>query len=97
MIRRMLVVGTLCLALAGCTTVNVVPNGENVSDADPTWQERQHFFLFGLIGESHVDVGSICGEKEVLQMQSRFMPLDGLIGLVTASIYAPRTARVWCE
>ena len=97
MIRRMLAIVTLCLTLAGCTKVNVVPDGQSVLESDPTWQERQHFFLFGLIGESHVDVRSICGDREVVQMQSRFVALDGLIGLLTASLYAPRTARVWCE
>ena len=97
MIKRLSAIGMLCLTLVGCTTVNVVPGGQSLSESDPTWQERQHFFLFGLIGESHVDVQEVCGDKEVVQMQSRFMPLDGLIGLLTGSVYAPRTARVWCE
>jgi hypothetical protein len=51
----------------------------------------------GLIGEHHVDVLAICGGKEPAQMQSQQTFVDGLLTLVTLTIYAPVTTKVWCN
>ncbi len=61
------------------------------------WQERQSFYLFGLVGESHIDAQGVCQGRNVSQMQTQQSFVDGLLGLVTIGIYAPHTAKVWCE
>jgi len=49
------------------------------------------------VGEPHIDVKAICGDKEVRQLQTIDQFTDRLLGLVTLGIYSPRTAKVWCE
>ncbi len=87
----------LAVALAGCATVTITPNGQSKLTTSPTYENKQAFFLVGLIGERHVDVQAICQGRGVRQMQTVDTFSDRLLGLVTLGIYTPRTARVWCE
>jgi hypothetical protein len=64
---------------------------------NPTFEQRQDFFLWGLVGESHIDTKTVCGGKRATQMQSQQTFVDGLLGLVTLGIYAPQSAKVWCS
>ena len=92
---------TLMIALAlmssGCLSVTVRPEGGKKVETDANWQERQDFFLFGLVGESHIDVQGVCEGREVEQMQTQKTFVDGLFGLFSGGIYAPHTAKLWCE
>lgn len=92
----MLVV-VLTLLTAGCASVTIRPDGGEKVKADASWQERQDFFVFGFIGQSHVDVQAVCAGREVTQMQTQQTFVDGLLGLLTGGIYAPHTTKVWCE
>ena len=88
---------SLVLFCVSCQTVTISPPGETVKYSNPpNYTESQNFFLFGLIGEAHIDVASICGDRAVKQMQSQETFLNGLLGTITLGIYSPRTASVWC-
>jgi hypothetical protein len=94
---RTLLIGGLIAALGGCATVTITPNGGPKLKSQPTYEAKQTFFLGGLIGERHVDVQAICQHQPVRQMQTVDTFSDGLLRGLTLGIYAPRTARVWCE
>lgn len=87
----------LALSTAACTTVTIRPTGGAPLSTEPTYESSKAFFLGGLIGHAKVNVAEICGSKGVSQMQTQQTFLDGLLGGITAGIYAPRTARVWCS
>ena len=83
--------------LSACNTVTTVPNGSVKRTSKPTFQARQNYFLFGLIGENHIDVKKVCGAKPATQMQSQDTFGNVLLRLITLGIYSPRTAKVWCQ
>jgi Bor protein len=84
------------LLLAGCYSVTVRPDGGYKVATKPTYEQRQDFYLWGLVGESHIDVKEVCKAGPV-QFQSQRTFVDGLLALVTLGIYAPESARVWCK
>jgi hypothetical protein len=87
-----------CVALlGGCATVTVNTEDSIKRSDAPTWSDRKSFFLSGLIGNKHVDVTEVCGNRKVVQMQSEQTFGDGLLRFITFGIYAPRHAKVWCE
>jgi len=94
---RSIFIVLLLLLSTGCMTATVRPEGGAKVDTDASWQERQHFFVYGLVGESRIDVQEVCSGRDATQLQTRQQFVDGLLGLVTIGIYAPRTAKVWCE
>ncbi len=102
MVNRATKLSTVCLLAlmvfaSGCFSVTSRPDGGFKTAGKPTFEQRQDFFLWGLVGESHIDTKAVCGGKKVVQMQSQRTFVDGLLGLVTLGIYAPESARVWCS
>ncbi|MGE4105934.1 MAG: Bor family protein [Bacteriovoracia bacterium] len=89
-------VGTLGIAVIGCGTVTLRPDGAEKIAGPPTWERTHVFFLGGIVGEHHVDVQWACGNRDVLQMQTQFTPSDVLVRIFTLMIFSPRTAKVWC-
>lgn len=94
--NKLLIVGMISL-LGGCSTVTINTQAPVKLATAPTYQETRPFFLWGIVGEQHVDVKSICKEKSVKQMQSQQTFVNGLLGAVTLGIYAPHSVKVWCE
>lgn len=92
-----LVAACTALALSACAAVTVQPEQITKQSADTAdYSERKNYFFWGLAGEHRIDVTEICPAGPV-QMQSIQTGVDGLLGVITLGIYAPRTARVWCE
>ena len=59
--------------------------------------KSQHFFIGGLFGNAVVEAGEICGSEGVRQLQTQEKVEDRLLTIITMGIYAPRTAKVWCN
>jgi hypothetical protein len=96
--RRPLVMLIAIAALTtSCYTVTVRPGGGIKDTSEPIYDERQNFFLWGLVGTQHINVKKICNGSEPSQMQTRRSFLDGLLGGLTLGIWAPHSARVWCN
>lgn len=85
------------LAVSACSTVTINPDGRAKLAGEPTYQDSKSFFLWGLVGEHHVDVQRICNGKEPVQMQSQATFGDGLLKWITLGVYAPHTTKVWCS
>jgi hypothetical protein len=90
-----------CLGLlvitTGCYSVTIRPDGGFKVATQPSFEQRQDFYLWGLVGESHIDTQKVCSSKTPTQMQSQVTVVDALLGLVTLGIYSPETAKVWCK
>jgi hypothetical protein len=87
----------LTLLTTGCFSVTSRPDGGFKVATKPNFEQRQDFFLWGLVGESHIDVRTVCAPGKVAQMQSQLTFVDGLLNVVTLGIYSPQSARVWCK
>ncbi len=88
---------SLVITLTGCAGVTITETGQADFRYRPHYEESKHFFLWGFIGEHHVDVRKICRDRPVKQMQSKFTATNLALMTLTAGLYVPRTARVWCE
>jgi hypothetical protein len=87
----------LAIVVSGCYSVTSRPAGGFKTAGQPTFEQRQDFFLWGLVGESHIDTAKVCKGSQPAQMQSQRTVVDSLLTLVTLGIYAPESARVWCK
>lgn len=87
----------LVVVATGCYSVTARPNGGAKDTSNPTFEQRQDFYFWGLKGESHIDTKAVCGRKQAAQMQSQATFMDGLLTVVTLGIYSPESARVWCS
>ncbi len=85
------------LLLGGCAAVTITESGEGNFSYRPHYEERKHFFLWGVIGEHRINVQQICRQRPVIQMQTKFSAMDVLYSTLTLGIYLPRTAKVWCK
>ena len=94
---KKLMVASLLVALAGCSSVTIQPERVTKLTTKPTYQNSRPFFLWGLVGEQRVDVKAVCGNNKVVQMQSQATFGDGALSLITLGIYSPHTVKVWCD
>jgi len=86
------------LALSGCTAVTITESGLANFDYRPNYEHSKPFYLWGFIGEHHIDVTKICTkERPAIQMQTKYSALDVLYSTLTLGFYLPRTAKVWCK
>jgi hypothetical protein len=85
------------LSLSACSTVTIRDKSEAKMSSEPSYESSESFFLWGLVGEKHIDVQKICGKQTVRQAQSQFTLEDSLLTLITLGIYQPRTVKIWCE
>ena len=94
---RMFMAMILAVMVSGCATLTIEPKGERKITSHPTYEKRQTFFLWGLVGDPWIDVSNVCGSSEVKQMQTQFTFVDEVLSFITLGIYAPRTAKIWCS
>ncbi|QDP03082.1 Bor family protein [Thalassotalea sp. PS06] len=87
----------LGLVLTGCSTVTMQPEQTSKYVNPPTYEDSKNFFFWGLVGEHRVNVTEICGDKEVIQMQSQQTFQEGVFALLTLGIYSPHSVKVWCS
>lgn len=87
----------LFLVLSGCAAVTITQIGESNFENRPHYEESKKFYLWGFIGEHHINVKEICQDKAVKQMQTKFSSWDVLWSSLSLGLYLPRTAKVWCE
>jgi hypothetical protein len=85
----------LCaFALGGCYRATFISNPQAVRGVEH--DKWNHFFIFGLVGEAELDVRQFCPDGRVAELQTQETFLNGLVGLLTIGIYAPRTVYVTC-
>lgn len=96
--RSAVIAVCLCATLSlGCFGVTMRTDGtQNVGRA-PDWKVRQGFYLWGLVGEHHVDVTEICKDGKAVQMQTIRTFGNMFLTFITFGLYVPGEARVWCE
>jgi len=85
------------LVFGGGAAVTVTQNGASDFTYYPHYEERKHFFLWGFVGEHTVNTRAVWKTRRVKQMQNKFTLTDVALAAITAGLYLPRTAMVWCE
>lgn len=59
-------------------------------------KEWKHSWIAGLVPPSKTDADSICGENDVARIETKLTFVNGLIALLTASLYTPMEVTVTC-
>lgn len=89
------VIGSTLLS-SGCATQTglIKKNSQTI----PKHSESQSFLFWGIGQEKTLNAAQICGSADqVAKVQTIQEPLDVLLGVITIGIYAPRTAKVYCQ
>ncbi len=84
-------------SVSACSSVTIRPKGGVKDTSPPSYIDSKPFYFWGLKGQHKVNVNEVCEGAEVSQMQTKVSISDFLYGGLTLGIYAPRTAKVWCE
>ena len=95
--KKLLVSAALAatVVLSGCSTQTYVFQKD--AEAEPTTNQRQHFFVSGLAQTKTLNAAAVCGGAEnVAKVESMVSPLDGALSWLTFNIYTPRQAKVYC-
>lgn len=87
----------MCIGLSACSSVTMRPYGGLKDKRVPDYSDSKDYYFWGLIGQYNIDTSNICGDRRVEQMQAVTTASDWIRGVFTLFIYAPRTAKVWCE
>lgn len=92
---KMILIVLVSVLLSACATQKFVinQNSTNVPNID----EVQAFFINGLGQTQQIDAASVCGSANNIahvEVQQTF--IDVLLGALSAGIYTPRNARVFC-
>lgn len=95
--KKMVLLTALFMLLQGCSSVTMRPYGGEKDIRKPDYSVSKTFWFWGIRGEHEVNVSQVCGDRRVTQMQTVLTLSDIARGLITLFIYAPRTAKVWCE
>jgi len=83
--------------MSGCSTVTIRDRGAAKLTSTPEYGTMNHFFFWGLVGHSHINVNQVCGGKTPVQMQTEQGFIDVVLTGLTAGLYTPRSAYVWCS
>ena len=97
MIKKYIPLLMISMLFSACANVTIRDKGTEKIDTPPTYSSSKAFFFWGIAGTGHVSIKEVCGGKKAIQLQSQKTFFDGFLGLITLGIYAPRTAKVWCE
>lgn len=90
------IISTLALTmiLGACSTQTVFVNG---TGGTAKKEDMQTFFVSGLGQTQTIDAAAVCGSAaNVAKVERTQSPLNILLGLITAGIYTPFDAKVYC-
>ncbi|MFC0820517.1 Bor family protein [Moraxella marmotae] len=94
--KKFAMIALMSVMASGCATQTYTLSAH--SQATPSYDKAQTFFVSGIGQEQEVDAAQICGGNDkVAKVQTQQTFLNGLLGFVTSGIYTPRQARVFCK
>ena len=94
---RIVFMCTLIFSLLGCSSVTMRTDTQAKTHETASFQKSYPYWWWGIKGEHDINVREICQGNTVKQMQALNTFTDSLAIIFTLGIYAPKTARVWCE
>ncbi len=93
---KMVIALLLSAVLSGCATQVYSINGGAGSVL--AQEKMQAFFVSGLGQTQGMDAAKVCGGADkVAKVESHMSFLNGFLGFISAGIYTPRQAKVYCK
>lgn len=96
--RKITTIIIATLIMTGCATQTFqIDSSASSSASTPTKEVRQTFFISGLGQTQELNAATVCGGADkISKVEAQSTLVDNLLGILTAGIYTPRTARVYC-
>ena len=92
--KRSIIVALTALAVSGCYHVNV---STGIAPGANRYEEKwAPGWIAGLVSPDPVDGAAECGSAGVARVESRMSFLNGLVSMLTASIFTPLEIVVTC-
>ena len=89
------IVLSLAFILSACSTQTALVNGKG---GEKTKEEMQTFFVSGLGQTQSINAATVCGGAEkVAKVERVYSALNWGLGVLTAGIYTPYDAKVYCN
>ena len=86
----------LATLLGGCAAQTFYING--TSQAQPSEQNSQHFFVSGIGQRKITDAAEVCGGTDkVAAIETQQTFINGFLAFITLGIYTPRDAKIYCK
>jgi len=95
--KRLIGMLCACIILSACGSVTIRTDNQRETSDIPSYQKSFNYWWWGLKGEYNINIREICSGNSVSQMQSVSSFSDAALTIITLGVYAPRSARVWCE
>ena len=92
---KILGVGLACLSTVGCYHHSFTVGSGGDTSKDAAHSEWASHWLFGIIGESSVDVNKVCPSGNAT-LKDYMSFVNGLIGAFIGIIWHPTTVEVYC-
>jgi len=93
--KKIFVSLTLVASLCACSTQTALINGQGGS---LTKQDMQTFFVAGLGQTQTMNAAEVCGGTDkVVKVERTTSFLNGLLSMLSNSIYSPQDAKVYCS
>lgn len=86
----------LLLAQSACVSTYVVFDSKWDKNTKPSYVDYFDSYLGGFIGHPSVQLAKVCLDQKPLAVRRYKSWEDGILTLVTATIYSPSTVAVWC-
>lgn len=88
---KYLLLAALSLQCSACFRVNV----ESAHAGGRIVEQREHFFVFGTVGESQIEMARVCPEG-IASFGDGFTAQDVAFAIASVGVYTPRTVWVQC-
>ncbi len=95
--KKIIQLAMVTLLMTACSSVTVRTDGLKETHEPPTFEKRYSYWWWGLRGEYDINVRQVCKGHGIDQIQAVDTISDSLLQLITAGIYSPRTAKIWCK
>ena len=92
---RNLLFAAALLGLSGCYKVEIT----NIADGPVglSHVKKVHTLVAGLVPLNEIDVNDTCAGKGALKVTTIHTFVDGLLAVITSSIYTPVTVEIVCK
>jgi len=98
--KKLLICIALALMLSACGSDHIIRfnlNQQQDAEAEPSYQGRSHFFLWGMFQKTDYNIANACKATGIKAIEAHWTFYDSLMNSFTMGIYAPESFSIYCN
>ena len=98
--KKLLICLGLVLMLSACGSDHIIRfnlNPQKNENAEPVFEGRSHFFLWGMWQRTDYDLLNVCSARGIKTIETYWTWSDSLFGGLSMGIYAPESFAIYCN